>query len=46
MIKVIEMYVSMDIGGISYEWEDFNEMIEYYRGYPSDRWWWTKKKVR
>jgi len=38
------VYISIDVGGISHEWEDFNEMIKYYQGYPSNRWRWTMKR--
>ena len=33
-------YWSMDISGIYHEWEDFDKMVEYYNGYPRDRWEW------
>ena len=36
-------YVSIDVGGIMYEWDDFSEMIEYYKGFPKDRWKWNFK---
>ena len=36
-------YVSIEIGGISHEWSDFQEMIKYYKNFPSDNWKWTTK---
>jgi len=37
------IYISRDVGGIWYEWTDFKEMLEHYKGYPKDRWTWTIK---
>ena len=39
-------YISMDVGGIWYEWTNFEEMLEYYKGYPQDRWTWFIEKKR
>ena len=36
-------YISIDVGGIMHEWDDFDEMIEYYKNYPQDRWEWHEE---
>ena len=42
--EVVMKYISIEIGGISHEWSDFQEMINYYKNFPSDSWKWTKAK--
>lgn len=37
-------YISIEIGGISHEWSDFQEMIKYYKNFPSENWKWTTKR--
>ena len=33
-------YWSLDISDTYNEWNSFEEMMEYYKGFPKDRWKW------
>tara|TARA_Y100001951_G_C11139499_1_gene182805 strand:+ start:291 stop:419 length:129 start_codon:yes stop_codon:yes gene_type:complete len=37
-------YISYGVDGSWYEWTDFKDMLEYYKGHPKDRWTWFIEK--
>ena len=37
------IYISIEVGGIQYEWNNFNDMLEYYKWINPNKWRWTYK---